>query len=401
MPAQLVFFRLLAFPDQAEWSLHPGGSVRRGSLAELVAQAGGARQILIAPGETSILHPIAVPGRKRSTWARAVPYALEDQVIEEIEALHFALGNVPDGGRLPVAVVGHAALRAWMGACDQAGLAPVAVVPEPLLLPWQDGDWSILLEERRAVVRIGRQEGFATERDTLGLLLSQALVEAGDAKPRRLRIWGSAAAEFVEPAVAEIERVVEAGSIEPLQLFAATYRPGTVLNLLQGSYSRQAQWGRWLRPWRATAALAGLWLLVQGCAQVYENWRLRQELVSLGTEMERVYREAVPGATRIVNPKVQLEARLKELRSSGTGGGAFLELLHRGGQPLVNFPDVVLRGFSYRDGQLDLSLQGGDPAVLDQLRQRFNQQPGLQAEMRTTQREGQLESKVTLKKAAS
>ncbi|HRD65870.1 MAG TPA: type II secretion system protein GspL [Candidatus Competibacter sp.] len=401
MPAQLVFFRLLAFPDQAEWLLHPGGSVQRGSLAELAAQAGGARQILIAPGETSILHPIAVPGRKRSAWARAVPYALEDQVIEEIESLHFALGSVPDGGWLPVAVVGHAALRAWMGACDQAGLAPAAVVPEPLLLPWQDGDWSIVLEERRAVVRIGRQEGFATERDALGLLLSQTLVEAGDAKPRRLRIWGSAAAEFAEPAIAEIERVVEADPIEPLQLFAATYQPGTVLNLLQGSYSRQAQWGRWLRPWRVTAALAGLWLLVQGCAQVYENWRLRQELVSLGAQMERVYREAVPGATRIVNPKVQLEARLKELRSSGTGSGAFLELLHRGGQPLVNFPDVVLRGFSYRDGQLDLSLQGGDPAVLDQLRQQFNQQPGLQTEIRTTQREGQLESKITLKKAAS
>lgn len=401
LPAQIVFFRLLASPDQAEWLFHPDGSIQRGSLAELAAQAGSARPVLVAPGEMSILHPVVVPGRKRSAWARAVPYALEDQVIEEIEALHFALGNVPDGDRLSVAVVGHAALRAWIEACGQAGLLPVAVVPEPLLLPWQDGDWSILFEDRRAVARIGRQEGFATERDALGLLLSQALAEAGDAKPRRLRIWGSAAAEFSEPAVAELERSIETDPTEPLQLFAATYRPGTVLNLLQGTYSRQAQWGRWLQPWRATAALAGLWLLVQGGAQVYENWRLRQELVSLGSQMERVYKEAVPGATRIVNPKVQMETRLKELRSSGTGGSAFLELLHRGGQPLVNFPDVALRGFSYRDGQLDLSLQGGDPAVLDQLRQQFNQQTGLQTEMRTTQREGQLESKVTLKKAAS
>jgi general secretion pathway protein L len=35
--------------------------------------------------------------------------------------------------------------------------------------------------------------------------------------------------------------------------------------------------------------------------------------------MERVYKEAVPGSTRIVNPKVQLEARLRELRPSGRG----------------------------------------------------------------------------------
>jgi general secretion pathway protein L len=60
-----------------------------------------------------------------------------------------------------------------------------------------------------------------------------------------------------------------------------------------------------------------------------------------------------------------------------------------------------LRGFSYRDGQLDLDLEGGSPAVLDQLRQKLNEQTGLQVDMRTTQREGQVESKVTLKRTPS
>jgi general secretion pathway protein L len=108
----------------------------------------------------------------------------------------------------------------------------------------------------------------------------------------------------------------------------------------------------------------------------------------------------VPGATQIVDPRFQLETRLRELGSGGAGGGGFIELLHRGGQPLPDFPELTLRGFSYRDGQLDLALEGGSPAVLDRLRQQLNQQPGLQAEMRTTQREGQVESRVTLKKAS-
>lgn len=56
--------------------------------------------------------------------------------------------------------------------------------------PWREGDWSVLLEERRAVARTGRWDGFATERDVLELLLSRAMTEAGDAKPRRLRVWG-------------------------------------------------------------------------------------------------------------------------------------------------------------------------------------------------------------------
>ena len=142
-------------------------------------------------------------------------------------------------------------------------------------------------------------------------------------------------------------------------------------------------------------------MLIQGIAQLYEYRSLQREQVSLRTEIEQVFKDAVPGATRIVNPRVQLETRLRELRPASASSGGFLELLARGGQPLTQFSAVTLRSFSYRDGQLDLDVQGGDPAVLDQLRQQFNQQTGVQAEVRTTQREGQIDSKVTLKKARS
>ncbi len=200
--------------------------MRRGLLSELATQATGTRLLLIAPGEAIALHQVPLPSRKRSTWARAVPYALEDQVVEDIEALHFALGGMPDGDRLPVAVVNRDALRGWLDACAQAGLVPVAVIPEPLLLPWQEGDWSILLEERRAVVRTGRWEGFATERNLLELLLNQAIAEVGDAKPQRLRLWGNPPPVLTE---AGLEPRIEDSAPEPLQVFASAYQPATAI----------------------------------------------------------------------------------------------------------------------------------------------------------------------------
>ena len=394
MPAPLCFFRFVS-ADEAEW-LRPDGEVQRGPLADLSSQSDGARQILVAPSEAVTLHRLALPSRKRSTWARAVPFALEDYLVEDIETLHFALGGAVDGGYLPVAVVDRILLSAWLETCDQAGLTPAAVVPDSLLLPWQNDEWSVLLEARRALVRTGRWEGFATERDNLALLLAQALAEAGETKPRRLRVWGAPATELAET---EVELSPEDTPIEPLALFASGYQPATVLNLLQGSYSRQAHWGRWLRPWRAAAALAGMALLVQIAGQVYDHWRLQREVTALRTEIERTFKDALPEATRIVNPKVQMETRLRELAPSG--GSGFLELLYQGAQPLAHFPNVTLRGLGYRDGQLDLALEGGDPAVLDRLRQQFERQPGLRMDMRTTQREGQMESKITVKRASS
>jgi len=394
VPAPLSFFRLCS-PDQAEW-LRPDNTVQRGSLAELASQAGSGRWVLAAPGESITLHRIPLPGRKRALWARAVPYALEDQLADDIETLHFALGLAPDGDHLPVATVDHAVLRGWLETVAQAGLTPFVVIPEPLLLPWQAGEWSLLADGSRIVVRTGRWEGFVTDPETLNLFLNQALIEAGDAKPQHLRIWGN-----LPPLTLEVARQIESEPVEPLPLFAAGYRPDTVLNLLQGSYSRQMQWQRRLRPWRSAAILASVWLLAQGIGLFWEHGRLQREQSALRATMEQVYKDAVPGAARIVNPKVQLETRLRELVPTGTTGGAFLELLHQGGQPLVRFPDITLRGVSYREGQLDLALEGGNPAVLDQLRQQLEQQPGLRAEIRTTQREGRMESKITLKKAAS
>ncbi|MCP5158531.1 MAG: type II secretion system protein GspL [Gammaproteobacteria bacterium] len=396
MPVPLCFFRFFS-SDQAEW-LRSDGTIQRGPLPELAGQVSDVRPVLVVPGEALTLHRVPLPGCKRALWARAVPYALEDQLIDDIETLHFALGGTLDGDRLPVATVDHTVLRGWLETCAHAGLTPVAVIPDLLLLPWQDGDWSILLENQRVVVRTKSWEGFVTESETLELFMNQALTEASDAKPQRLRIWGDPLPALT---TTSLQWHVEGHPAEPLQLFAAGYQPATALNLLQGPYSRQTPWKRRLRPWRTAAMLAGAWLLLRGVTLIYEHEQLRREQVALQIEMEQVYKAAVPGATRIVNPKAQLEARLRELTPTDVDSGTFLELLHRSGQLLVDFPDITLRGLSYRESQLDLALEGGSPATLDQLQQRFEQQPGIHAEMRTTQREGRLESKITLKKAAS
>ena len=58
------------------------GAVQRGPLADLAMQSSHARLLLVAPGESITLHPIPLPSRNRATWARAVPYALEDHLAD-------------------------------------------------------------------------------------------------------------------------------------------------------------------------------------------------------------------------------------------------------------------------------------------------------------------------------
>ncbi|HXH03413.1 MAG TPA: type II secretion system protein GspL [Candidatus Competibacteraceae bacterium] len=389
-------------PGQARW-LTSDGLRGSGELAQLAALLGGRRLLLVAPAETVLLCRARVPGRNRATWHKAVPYALEEQLAEEVEELHFALGEHSDGdGWLPVAVLRHALLRDWLGQCAAVGLQATAILAEPLLLPWDGEHWSLLRDGERLVLRCGPWDGCSADAETLPLLLQQALAEAGDHPPAGLRLWGDSAGlpELPLPLLPQ-----PGGMTAALLAGAAPGRP--MLNLLQGPYSAQARLGQWLRPWRAVAALAALWLLLQGGQQVAEYWQLSREQSTLRAELERLFRAAVPSAQRVVNPRAQMEARLRELgRRNGAGSddGGFLELLYLGGQPLAGLTGADaprLKALRFNNRQLELSLEGGSLESLDRLRQRLSGRPGLVAELRSSKQGDRVESQLTLKRGAS
>jgi general secretion pathway protein L len=383
-------------PEQAEW-LAADGTVQQGTLADLAGQHDARRLLLIAPGEAVVLSAVTLPFRQRAKRLQAIPYALEDQLADTVEDLHFALGD-SQGLTTVVAAVRRNVLDGWLAACSEAGLNVAAVLPEPLLLPYSDDAWSLLLDGERAVVRTGPWQGFAGDHNTLALHLQLALAEAGESPPTRLRLWGEA-----PPALAELglELHQEATQPQPLAVFAAGYQP-TTLNLLQGSYSRQANLSRWLRPWRFAAALAGLWVGLQLVAQVGEYWQLHREQTQLRLAMEQVYKDAVPDARKLVNPRAQLETRLRELRQgTDSPAAAFLDLLYRGSQPLPGMAGITLRGLRYKENELDLDLESSNLELLDQLKQRLGEQPQVQIEMRTTKRDDKVESQLTLRRAPS
>jgi hypothetical protein len=97
-----------------------------------------------------------------------------------------------------------------------------------------------------------------------------------------------------------------------------------------------------------------------------------------------------------------MQTRLEELRGDRHGAQApFLELLLKGGGTLRSFTNINLRGLRYTTNQLELNLEGGSLEALDQLKQRLAGQEALDAQIRTTKREGQVESLVTLRSSDS
>ncbi len=358
--------------------------------------AGAPRIVVIVPGDEVLLSEVRVPGRNRQRVLRAIPYALEEQLASDVETLHFAIGPAQADDHYPVAVVDRARMDAWADLLAEHRIAANQWVPEMLALPLTEDGWSLLIEGDKVLVRSGPWAGFAADLDTFPALV--AMFVSRDQTPARARLFGSA---ILDIEGLDIEVVDQ--ELQGLEILAHGVMRGPLLDLLQGSYSRSEEWGRILRPWKATAALLVAGLVLTAVSTGVNYYRLSKQQQQLTAEIEQVYRETFPQARRIVNPRAQMEQQLKQLQRQASGGGhtAFLALLTDVGRVLHSSKGVQIQGVTYRDGRLDLELIADNVQVLDQLKQALAGAGGMRAEIQsaTTQKDGKVNSRIRVEGA--
>lgn len=359
----------------------PQGSIHAGSLADAAGEAAGLRVVVLAPGKDCLLTRVNIPGRSRQKLLRAVPFALEEQLSDEVENLHFAVGTDMDEGEWPVAVISRAYMESLMDALTGAGLDVQQVVPEMLAIPYAGNETSVLVENDVALVRTGSVAGYAVDSDNLGMLLALQKVDEDEQLPA-LHLY--VRQDNLQPDTAGFmgETQVEAYPGDPLTVFAGGI-DAKAINLLQGDYSRAGDWMRVLRPWRAAAALLVVGVLISNIVMGVDYFRLSRERDQLNAQIEETFRKALPETKRIVNPRVQMQQQLDSLQRSAGAGGGFLSLLGLSGSVLKGMQGVEISAATFRAGRLDVDLTVANLQLLDQLKQALMQPGKLDVEIQT------------------
>lgn len=366
------------------------------------AHAGSGRVVMLAPSEDVLLTEVELPGRNRQRLRQALPYAMEEQLIDEVEDMSFVLGPARGGQRYSVAAVHRRRMEDWLGVAGAAGLHLDALVSDVLAIPLPEDGWAVYLEPGRVLVRTGPAAGFAATPDTAALLIEQALGEAAEAAPARIRVYDGAGTggDYLRPGASgteppQVETVPHAGGLLTLARAAEAQR---ALSLLQGEFSPRAQLGRKLRPWVPSAALLAILLLLQPVVFFVDYRQAVRQSEQLQAQIEATFREALPGVTRVVNPRAQMDSRLKELRGRGAGaGGSFTEMLGKAG-PLLARSEVQLKSLRYRGGQLDIELEAADFQRLDQLKRQLDDAGGWSIEIQSaTARDDKVDGRIVIR----
>jgi general secretion pathway protein L len=118
-----------------------------GELEQAAPLSTGRRVAVIVPASDVLSLDTEVPAKSAAKLAQVVPFALEERVADEVENLHFALGErSAETGKVNVLVVERARMDAWLNALRAAGLAPQAIYSEASLMPAMPGQLIALLE---------------------------------------------------------------------------------------------------------------------------------------------------------------------------------------------------------------------------------------------------------------
>ncbi len=398
-----------------EWYGRDDGDdqVQRGSMQEAAKRAIGHRCVLAADGSQILLTRAEVPSRNKSTVLKAIPYALEDHFAEDVDDLHFAVGERDPGGGIAVAVVREALMKDWIDRCQEVGIVLSAVVPEPLLLPYTEGETVLLVDGERVLVRNGEASGYTADRDMLPVLLNPeaatdaSLVDANLTEetapvPQVLRVYGDIDPALLPPSD-HMDIQLEPLEVAPLVVLAHQFRPASSFNLLQGAHSPRARVGRLLKPWQGVAVLCVLLLATQFGANLVERFRLQRESELLSQRLEQIYRRAFPDARKGGDPRLLMESRLKAMRQAGSGGQiGLLDLLAQAGPLLTTASDIQITGLNYREGALTLSLSATSLQAVDQLRQSLISNRPLEVQIQSaSSRDGKVNSRLLIRETAS
>ena len=333
--------------------------------------------VVLIPGTDVVLTQADIPSKQWQRVVQAVPYVLEEQLAEDIDNLHFAIGKRDAVGSIAVAIIAHNQMVTHLQQLKTVNLIPTLLIPDILAVPQPQQGWGLLPIGNIVLVRTGAQAGFAIEPQGLNAALSLALLEHKTDLPEQLVIFTDTHTPSLLPNLAEleipiIEEVHEANVFAWLELSSAKNKG---INLLQGSYRPQNKMVNLWRPWRLTAVLLILLGGLHLAKQILAYQQLVQQRQILTTQIEKIYRETFPQARKIVNPPVQMEQQLQQLRTQQnqpTATEHFLTWLNQISATLQHTPGFHLQQLDYQPGQLDLFIEIDNLQALEHLKQRLN-----------------------------
>lgn len=261
-------------------------------------------------------HWVSLPGVSNRHLARALPYALEEGLIDDL-ADYLIIPAGAEGKKVRAYVVGNDLIERLLEECELHHLQVRELIPETQLLPdqgavmqRQNGGWAIRIP--------GVFEGWVIDSaltPVLESLFDHESAEQGAHQVTGLKIMAAQLDQAqllkttLESSFAGIFTDIELLATDGVQQHNQRLQ-GKLTNLLTGRFQvREVVEDRPPVWWRGLAAVAAVWVVTATLYLFIDNYTLKQQSRQVQAEAISLYKSLFPGE-RIRSLERQIKAKL-------------------------------------------------------------------------------------------
>jgi len=335
---------------------------------------------VIVPAEDIFLATVKLPKLSLNRLIKAVPYALEVNLAENIEHLHFALGK-KEANFLSVAVVSKEKMNEWISqlATLFSSTPPSLkmMLPETLTLPREADSWTLLIDETKGLIRTDDQAGFAIELPLFWQILYKRLQSPSVLLPRTIKIIGKVTTAVPEPILQKLQQLQipleQTSYTDKTLLLSHTLNATKAINLLQGAYKIYAPVATH-KKWYMTGVLALTCLVIFTLGNITQLFILSYQNNQLRDQIKIHFNHVFPRTPFI---EYQLQNRVQQelqLQRQHYAESDFLRLMRMVIPTISQATGVKTIGIEYANQELTFELNAPDFILLGKLTQALKSQ---------------------------
>lgn len=388
---------------QATWSMCNAageltGKITTGTLQELAEFAGEKNAVLLLNSQCLHISQLTLPTQNLQKMIKAVPYAIEEYIAEDVEDLHFVVAKNKHNNKTDVVGIEKQTLQNIIDIFHELKINIETIIPDALCLAASETDkqWACLNFNTHSYLQTDSNSGMVYPHHLLPYLLKNKL-KGEDIKPEKILLFceqenNTAFENIINDETinnGDIEFINIVYNTHPLVVFCGLYKQALPFNLLQYGFKPKRKTSGYWHHWKLAASLAAIWLVLHLGLSNVKLSMLEEENKITSARIEKIYKKSFPESKKIVNPRVQMEQKLKQLKSnSGNSNNGFMFLLSESfGTLSHDKKNITIQSLTYRNNRMDIGVDSVNLQSIETLNNNLNNNSQIKSEITSSSSE--------------
>ena len=384
--------------QQATWALcNDAGELTSklttGPLDELSRIAASHMAVVLLNSKCLHINQLQLPTQNMQKMLKAVPYAIEEFIAEDIENFHFVVSKNKNSDTTSVVGIDKTTLKNIIATFQENNITIEKIIPDVLCLTASSKQWACLNFKQDSYLQTDTLDGMVLSNDILTYAIKNKLQDEAQAKPEKVLLFSEQdnSSVFDELSVdnSEIEIINISYNSHPLVVFCGQYKQVLSLNLLQHEFKPKRKSSGYWHHWRLAASLTAVWLTLHLGITGLQYSQLKDENIVTKAKIEKIYKQAFPKSRKIINPRSQMEQKLKELKggSGNSSHGLIFLLAESFGTISQDKENITLHSLTFRNNKMDIGLDSINLQAVETLNKNLNNNEKIKSEITSSSSE--------------